>query len=64
MSARDPGHDDQPPRLTESEQLVRRAMDLIASAKTMPQCPQCGVSALVKIEGCNNCLECGYSKCG
>lgn len=33
-------------------------------AKPMPQCPQCGASALVKVEGCNNCLECGYSKCG
>ena len=27
-------------------------------------CPQCGAAKLVKIEGCNNCLECGYSKCG
>jgi ribonucleoside-diphosphate reductase alpha chain len=27
-------------------------------------CPQCGASTLVKVEGCNNCLECGYSKCG
>jgi ribonucleoside-diphosphate reductase alpha chain len=35
-----------------------------AVAKPMPQCPQCGASALVKVEGCNNCLECGYSKCG
>lgn len=26
-------------------------------------CPQCGAPALVKIEGCNNCLDCGYSKC-
>jgi ribonucleoside-diphosphate reductase alpha chain len=33
-------------------------------AKGMPQCPQCGASSLVKIEGCNNCLDCGYSKCG
>lgn len=32
--------------------------------RPMPQCPQCGASALVKVEGCNNCLECGYSKCG
>ncbi|HWI75808.1 MAG TPA: hypothetical protein VNS53_01840, partial [Sphingomicrobium sp.] len=35
-----------------------------SAAKPMPQCPQCGASALVKVEGCNNCLECGYSKCG
>jgi len=27
-------------------------------------CPQCGAAKLVKVEGCNNCLECGYSKCG
>jgi ribonucleoside-diphosphate reductase alpha chain len=34
------------------------------AGKAMPQCPQCGASALVKVGGCNNCLECGYSKCG
>ena len=34
------------------------------SRLVMPQCPQCGASALVKVEGCNNCLDCGYSKCG
>lgn len=33
-------------------------------AKPLPQCPQCGASSLIKVEGCNNCLECGYSKCG
>ncbi len=27
-------------------------------------CPQCGAAALIRVEGCNNCLECGYSKCG
>jgi ribonucleoside-diphosphate reductase alpha chain len=26
-------------------------------------CPQCGAAALIRVEGCNNCLECGYSKC-
>ena len=35
-----------------------------AAARAMPQCPQCSAFALVKVEGCNNCLECGYSKCG
>ena len=35
-----------------------------ATTRAMPQCPQCGASALVKVEGCNNCLDCGYSKCG
>ena len=32
--------------------------------KALPQCPHCGASALVKVEGCNTCFECGYSKCG
>ena len=27
-------------------------------------CPQCGAAGLIRIEGCNNCLDCGYSKCG
>ena len=27
-------------------------------------CPQCGATKLVKVEGCNKCLDCGYSKCG
>jgi ribonucleoside-diphosphate reductase alpha chain len=33
-------------------------------APAMPQCPQCGSASLVKVEGCYNCLSCGYSKCG
>jgi ribonucleoside-diphosphate reductase alpha chain len=40
------------------------AFALSAGTAPMPQCPQCGASAIVKVEGCNNCLECGYSKCG
>ncbi len=27
-------------------------------------CAQCGAAAVIKVEGCTNCLECGYSKCG
>jgi ribonucleoside-diphosphate reductase alpha chain len=26
-------------------------------------CPKCGAAALVRSEGCDKCLECGYSKC-
>jgi ribonucleoside-diphosphate reductase alpha chain len=43
---------------------VEAAAFEMPGAKVMPQCPQCGASALVKVEGCNNCLDCGYSKCG
>ncbi len=27
-------------------------------------CPQCGGGSLIRVEGCNNCLDCGHSKCG
>ena len=36
----------------------------VSEAAPRPACPQCGAPALIKVEGCNNCLECGYSKCG
>ncbi|URD59790.1 adenosylcobalamin-dependent ribonucleoside-diphosphate reductase [Sphingomonas sp. KRR8] len=36
----------------------------VAAAAPRPACPQCGSASLVKSEGCNTCLECGYSKCG
>jgi ribonucleoside-diphosphate reductase alpha chain len=46
------------------EPVQAEAFAMPAGVRAMPQCPQCGASALVKVEGCNNCLECGYSKCG
>ena len=46
------------------EPVKAEAFATPAAARAMPQCPQCGASALIKVEGCNNCLECGYSKCG
>ena len=27
-------------------------------------CPHCGAAALIQSEGCANCLDCGFSKCG
>jgi ribonucleoside-diphosphate reductase alpha chain len=27
-------------------------------------CPRCGTPGLLKKEGCETCLDCGYSKCG
>ncbi|WP_417614055.1 adenosylcobalamin-dependent ribonucleoside-diphosphate reductase [Parasphingorhabdus sp.] len=29
-----------------------------------PACPKCGAASLIKAEGCLNCLDCGFSKCG
>jgi ribonucleoside-diphosphate reductase alpha chain len=30
----------------------------------MGQCPNCGAAALTHQEGCDICLNCGYSRCG
>ena len=46
------------------QSVPARAFAPPSTSGAMPQCPQCGASALIKVEGCNNCLECGYSKCG
>ena len=27
-------------------------------------CPRCGEASFIKVEGCDSCLSCGYSKCG
>src|SRR5262245_39528945 len=31
---------------------------------TLRQCPKCGEAALIRIEGCDQCTSCAYSKCG
>jgi ribonucleoside-diphosphate reductase alpha chain len=33
-------------------------------AAKMGQCPNCGAAALTHQEGCDICLNCGYSRCG
>ena len=35
-----------------------------APAMKMGQCPNCGAAALTHQEGCDICLNCGYSRCG
>lgn len=29
-----------------------------------PSCPHCGLPGLLRKEGCDSCLSCGYSRCG
>ena len=53
--------------------VVQRHLDSIAGIANSPQrttrsstprpCPKCGGAGLVRKEGCDTCLECGYSKC-
>jgi len=44
--------------------LPEPAGDTESRRRALPACPQCGAFALIKVEGCNNCLDCGFSKCG
>jgi ribonucleoside-diphosphate reductase alpha chain len=41
-----------------------RADAPVAAVSTKPCCPRCGAAALIRVEGCDKCLECGHSKCG
>ena len=62
------------PRITEAaEQRLRLAAGAREPAATdrrrrsqpaLGQCPNCGAAALTHQEGCDVCLNCGYSRCG
>jgi ribonucleoside-diphosphate reductase alpha chain len=41
-----------------------KADEPVAAAVAKPCCPRCGAAALIRVEGCDKCLECGHSKCG
>jgi ribonucleoside-diphosphate reductase alpha chain len=48
-----------------------RPIPVIPTAVQLPRegapahfCPRCGEASFVKLEGCDSCLSCGYSKCG
>jgi ribonucleoside-diphosphate reductase alpha chain len=49
---------------TESVPSGPKADETPSSAAPRPACPKCGAAALVRVEGCDKCLECGHSKCG
>ncbi len=44
--------------------LAAGAREPSGSATTMGQCPNCGAASLTHQEGCDVCLNCGYSRCG
>jgi ribonucleoside-diphosphate reductase alpha chain len=37
--------------------------DQRSATTRMAQCPKCGEAALIRIEGCDQCTSCDYSKC-
>ncbi len=42
----------------------RKIVNLAEGGQRLAQCPKCGEAALIRIEGCDQCTSCGYSKCG
>ncbi|BBK34280.1 ribonucleoside-diphosphate reductase class II [Stella humosa] len=55
------------PDAGEAGHAPRRVVGLPAERPTgaaLRQCPKCGSAGLVRQEGCDSCLDCGYSKCG
>ncbi|MGH7055328.1 MAG: adenosylcobalamin-dependent ribonucleoside-diphosphate reductase [Stellaceae bacterium] len=40
------------------------AAEVPGAARRRAQCPKCGAAALIRLEGCDQCTSCDYSKCG
>jgi ribonucleoside-diphosphate reductase alpha chain len=36
---------------------------IVAEGARARFCPRCGDASFIKLEGCDSCLSCGYSKC-
>ena len=49
-------------------EALRQVVNLPAggphAAHGLGQCPRCGEAALIRVENCDQCTSCGYSKCG
>jgi ribonucleoside-diphosphate reductase alpha chain len=41
----------------------RQVVNLPESNARLGQCPKCGEASLIRVEGCDQCTSCGYSKC-
>ncbi|HXP29805.1 MAG TPA: adenosylcobalamin-dependent ribonucleoside-diphosphate reductase [Stellaceae bacterium] len=42
----------------------RQVVNLPEIGRRLTQCPKCGQAALIRIENCDQCTNCDYSKCG
>jgi ribonucleoside-diphosphate reductase alpha chain len=47
------------------ESDAQRAAAAVAGAEgaAVRRCPRCGAAGLVRLEGCDTCISCGYSRC-
>jgi ribonucleoside-diphosphate reductase alpha chain len=41
----------------------RQVVNLPDGNARLGQCPKCGEASLIRVEGCDQCTSCGYSKC-
>jgi len=51
------------PELKAKKQKIKEKLGDSALSNAM-QCPKCAAMSLVRMDGCDTCLECGHSKCG
>jgi len=51
------------PRDAPLEGELRRAVAVAAEGAPARYCPRCGSPSFVKLEGCDTCVACGYSRC-
>jgi ribonucleoside-diphosphate reductase alpha chain len=51
------------PTLDENDAQRAAAAEASAEGAAVRRCPRCSASGFVKLEGCDTCMSCGYSKC-
>jgi ribonucleoside-diphosphate reductase alpha chain len=51
------------PEPDETDAQRAAAAEAGAEGAAVRTCPRCSASGLVKLEGCDTCMSCGYSKC-
>ena len=54
----------QPKTAPASVEAKRQVVNLPGQTAGLRQCPKCGQASLIRIENCDQCTSCDYSKCG
>ena len=52
------------PRESQEATPEMKAVAIAAEGAPARACPRCSSPSLVKLEGCDTCVSCGYSRCG
>jgi ribonucleoside-diphosphate reductase alpha chain len=53
-----------PPKDARQSEAERKVVNLGEHETRLRQCPKCGEAALIRVEDCDQCTSCDYSKCG